>query len=192
MSQITEQLRKEIDTLDLEYVYEEKVCMVKVSKDLSGSFTVIRQEWQECAAPLPNTLKAMIALKAQVTSHSPCDDPNYARVFDGDIQGELVFAYMDSGSDRGYHVGKFEWHGGDALLVGKMSGVTNAGTHRACEPCDQGGHMEGRLDAIVVEGKFEGGRLLAVYVISYDTSGEAQDTGFSGALEGVLILPRER
>jgi hypothetical protein len=47
--------------------------------------------------------------------------------------------------------------------------------------------MEGRLDAVVVEGDHKGCRVLATYVINYDTSHQAQDTAVIGTLEGVLI-----
>jgi hypothetical protein len=92
-------------------------------------------------------------------------------------------------------LGRFEWAGAKSTLIGQMSGVTNAGTHRSpanpCEPCDQDGHMEGRLDAVVVDGEFQGCRVLATYVINYDTSDRAQDTAIVGTLEGVLISPCE-
>ena len=35
------------------------------------------------------------------------------------------------------------------------------------EECDAPGHMEGRLDAVVVKGQHEGCRLLAAYMIDF-------------------------
>jgi hypothetical protein len=191
---MNEQLHKEIETLDLGRPYEERMCMQVVSKDLRGQFYVKEQEMQECKSPACVTLKARLKFNAKVTPHSPCD-ARASRAFDGTIEGELLFAHIDSGEGRGYHLGRFEWAGADSALIGRMSGVTNAGTHRSpaapCEPCDQRGHMEGRLDAIVVDGKYQRCRVLATYVINYDTSDKAQDTAIIGTLEGVLICPCE-
>jgi hypothetical protein len=194
MSKITEQLLTEIETLDLEYPYRERICMWAVSKDLRGQFVVVEQEEQECKSPPCVTLKARLEFGAQVTPHAPCDAVA-SRVFDGTIEGELLFAHIENGYGRGYHLGRFKWAGAGSTLIGRMSGVTNAGTHRSpaapCEACDRRGHMEGRLDAVVVDGEHQGCRVLATYVIDYDTSHRAQDTAITGTLEGVLICPCE-
>ena len=194
MSKITEQLHKEIEALDLGHSYKERICMWAVSKDLKGEFVVVDQEEQKCRRPGCVTLKAHLKFKVQVTPHRPCDAVA-SRAFDGTIGGELLFAHIENGYGRGYHLGRFDWTGATSRLTGRMSGVTNAGTHRSpaapCEPCDRRGHMEGRLDAVVVEGDHKGCRVLATYVIDYDTSHEVQDTAIIGTLEGVLIRPCE-
>jgi hypothetical protein len=194
MSEITEQLHKEIETLDLGHSYKERICMWAVSKDLKGEFVVADQEEQKCRRPGCVTLKAHLKFKVQVTPHHPCDAVA-SRAFDGTIGGELLFAHIENGYGRGYHLGRFDWAGAASRLIGRMSGVTNAGTHRSpaarCEPCDRRGHMEGRLDAVVVDGDHKGCRVRATYVINYDTSHEAQDTAIIGTLEGVLICPCE-
>jgi hypothetical protein len=190
MSEITEQLRKEIERLDLAPSYKERICMQAVSKDLTGEFFDEKQERQTCAKPPCVTLKGWLKFKVQVTPHAPCDA---VAAFDGAISGELVFAYIKEGHGRGYHLGRFEWAGSRSTLIGRMSGVTNAGTHRApaapCEDCDRGGHMEGRLDAVVVRGEHEGCRVLATYVIDFDPGFEIQGTAVHGTLEGVSICP---
>jgi hypothetical protein len=194
MSEITEQLRNEIEALDLRPSYEEPICMQQVSKDLAGEFVVEQKEQLECAEPPCVTLKGWLTFRIDVTPHRRCDA---VPAFDGKIQGELVFAYINDGHGRGYHLGKFEWFGSASTLMGRMSGVTNAGTHRApataaCEDCDPGGHMEGRLDAVVVEGEHQGCRVLATYVIDFDAGTDVQDTGLrGGTLEGVSICPCE-
>jgi hypothetical protein len=194
MSEITERLHKEIETLDIGYPFKERICMWAVSKDLRGEFHVADQDEQRCKRPGCVTLKAMLEFKVQVASHRACDSVA-AQVFDGTIDGKLLFALIENGYGRGYHVGQFDWVGAKSNLVGRMSGMVNAGTHRSpaaqCEPCDRRGHMEGRLDAVVVDGEHKGCRVLATYVIDYDTSHQAQDTGIIGTLEGVLICPCE-
>jgi hypothetical protein len=190
MSEITEQLHKEIEALDLEPSYKERICMQAVSKDLRGDFSVERQEEQTCKEPPCVTLKGWLTFKVDVTPHKPCDA---VPAFDGQIKGELVFAYIKDGHGRGYHLGRFEWAGAGSMLMGRMSGVTNAGTHRApaqpCEPCDRRGHMEGRLDAVVVDGEYQGCRVLATYVIDFDPGSRVQSTAVHGTLEGVSICP---
>lgn len=193
MSEITEQLQNEIEALDLQPSYEEPICMQAVSKDLRGDFYVQEQETLECAEPPCVTLKGLVTFNVQVTPHPPCDA---VPAFDGTIDGELVFAYIKEGHGRGYHLGRFEWAGARSKLFGRMSGVTNAGTHRppanaACEPCDPAGHMEGRLDAVVVDGEYQGCRVLATYVIDFDPGSKVQSTAVYGTLEGVSICPCE-
>jgi hypothetical protein len=194
MSEITDRLHEEIAALDLGPSWEEPICMKRVSKDLMGQFTVVKQEMQECGEPHCMTLKGRMKFKVDLTPHPPCDA---APAFDGTIEGELLFAYIEDGHGRGYHLGKFEWAGSASKLMGRMSGVTNAGTHRApataaCENCDPGGHMEGRLDAVVVDGEHQRCRVLATYVMDFDPSSRVQSTGLrGGTLEGVLICPCE-
>jgi hypothetical protein len=191
MSEITEQLFNEIEALDLQPSYEERICMQAVSKDLRGDFVAAEQEEQRCKKPECVTLKGLVEFNVEVKPHDPCDA---VPAFDGMIKGQLVFAYIDDGQGRGYHLGRFEWTGA-SNLIGRMSGVTNAGTHREpaqpCEPCDRLGHMEGRLDAVVVEGEYEGCRVLATYVIDFDANRRVQDIPVYGTLEGVSICPCE-
>ena len=188
MIEITEQLHEEVVALDLGFLYEEQVCTWEVSKCLRGNFTVNEQEEQECGDPLCVTIKAMVEFKIEATPRSSYNTW-LSEAFDGPICGEMVCAYSHNGSDRGYHWGKFEWHGSASRLIGKMSGVANAGTYRGCGPCDRSGHMEGRLDAVVVDGKHEGCRVLASYVINLDKNSGAQNTRVDGVLEGVAIHP---
>jgi hypothetical protein len=187
MSTITEQLRKEIEKLDLGAYYKERICMWAVSKDLRGDFYGADRDRQECHEPDCLTLKGHVKVKAQARSHLPCDSAK-SRPLDGDIEGEIVFAHIENGYGRGYHIGKINWGSGASTLMGELSGVTNAGTHRPnCEPCDRRGHMEGRLDAVVVDGDHKGCRLVGAYAIDFDPSIDIRDSAFWGALEGVLI-----
>ena len=69
--------------------------------------------------------------------------------------------------------------------------MTNAGTHRPplmqCERCEEPGHMEGCLEAVVIEGQHKGCRLVATYAIRFDAGAAPQNTAFRGTVEGVLI-----
>jgi hypothetical protein len=192
MSVITEQLQGEIENLDLTPYYDERICLWEVSKDLRGEFVDTRTEDQKCQHPGCLTHKARLTFTVRVLTNHPCDSVA-ANGFDGEMKGELVFAYIENGHRRGDHVGKFEWYGSTSRLIGRMAGVTNAGTHRdpvgRCEPCDRRGHMEGRLEAVVIEGEHKGCRVLATYVINFDPGHQAQNTHVLGTLEGVLICP---
>jgi hypothetical protein len=143
MSSITDELQKDIENLDLATYYKERICMWQVSKDLRGELRVADQERQQCSKPDCLTLKGHVKLKAQARSHVPCDSV-VARPLDGDIEGEIVFVYIEDGHRRGYHIGKIKWGSPTSTLIGQLSGVTNAGTHRKplpdCEPCDRRGH----------------------------------------------------
>jgi hypothetical protein len=190
MSDITDQLRKDVERVDVGRFYREPICMWPVSKDLHGAFTVADQEQQSACL----TLKGRVKLKAQARSHLPCDSV-MSRLLEGEIEGEIVFAYIEDDDNRGYHVGKVTWYSDTSTLIGQLSGVTNAGTRRrlpGCEPCERRDHMEGRLDAVVVQGDHKGSRLLAAHRIDFATSMQDRSAAFWGALEGVLICDCER
>ncbi len=190
MSAITDALLKEIKKLDLGPYFKERICMLPVSKNLRGEFEQIDTDLQKCKRPDCETLKAVHAIKLEVRSNRPCDSVA-SRALDGTLAGKLLFAFIEDGNNRGYHIAKFDWSGSSSNLVGQMSGVANAGTHRPpvmrCEQCNEHGHMEGRLDAVVVKGDHKGCRLLATYAIEFDASSGSISTAVVGALEGVLI-----
>src|SRR5215210_1479929 len=171
MSAITDLLQKEIEGFDPVEHFREPVCMIRVSKDWKGEFRVADRAEQKCQDPHCTTVKGLIKLESKVQRHRPCDAVG-AGSLDGDIAGLLAFSYIDDGQRRGYHVGKVEWAGGGSKLIGKMTGVTNAGTHRAplmqCERCEEPGHMEGSLEAVVIEGQHKGCRLVATYAFEFD------------------------
>ena len=194
MSEITKNLQKYIESLDLSKYYKEQICMHPVSKDLKGRFEVREQKRHQCKKPDCVTLSAFLGMESKVVSHRPCDSVECLWL-DGDLVAELVFKYIQDGEHRGYHVGRIKWATAAGTLIGKLAGTTNAGTHREplmrCERCNERGHMEGRLDAVVVDGDYAGSRLLASYAISFDPGIGAQNTAIIGTLEGVLIQPCE-
>jgi hypothetical protein len=190
MSKITDLLQKEIEKLDPTQYYKEPICMIRVSKDWQGDFRVADRDLKKCEKPGCTTVKGLIKVESKIQRHQPCDAVGAASL-DGDISGLLAFSYIDDAQRRGHHVGKIDWTGTGSKLVGQMTGVTNAGTHRPplmqCERCEEPGHMEGCLEAVVVEGRHKGCRLVATYAIEFDPSIAPQDTAFRGTLEGVLI-----
>lgn len=190
MSDITDDILKGIKSLDPGRFYKERICMWRVSKDWRGEFRVGDRDRQECQKPGCVTLKAHVRFESKLRGHRPCDSVVSADL-DGQIEGEIVFSHIEDGQRRGCHVGRIEWQGQNSRLVGSMSGTTNAGTHRRplmdCERCEEPGHMEGFMEAVVVEGERKGCRVCATYMIEFDASVGWQDTAFRGAIEGVLI-----
>lgn len=190
MSTITDLLQKEIEGLDPTQYYKEPICMSRVSKDWHGEFKVAESNEQKCKDPRCLTIKGLIKFESKIQRHRPCDSIG-AAVLDGAMRGLIAFNYIEDGHRRGYHVGKLEWSGDGSRLVGQMNGVTNAGTHRPpltqCERCEEPGHMEGCLEAVVVDGQHKGCRLVATYAIEFDPGSAPQDTAFRGTIEGVLI-----
>jgi hypothetical protein len=190
MSRITDALQKEIEGSDPALYFKEPICMIRVSKDWKGEFRVADSADEKCLDPHCTTIKGLIKFESKVQRHQPCDAVASGSL-DGDIRGLLAFNYIDDGQRRGYHVGKLEWAGGASKLIGQMTGTTNAGTHRSpvvqCERCEEPGHMEGCLEAVVIEGQSEGCRLVATYAIEFDPAVAPQNTGCRGTLEGVLI-----
>lgn len=214
MSNITDQLRQQIEGLNLNLLYEEGFCMRLFSKDLTGDIFMEEMKDQGCECPpLPGedqlnttTRKQRVRFDINVAANRlrdpqerPCESEEL-QVLDGNLHGEvdnpetggLIFAHMTIDPiSRGFHAGKFEWKTNVMTLIGQISGTTNAGTHRMpvrdCESCHQVGNLQGRLDAVIVDGELKDGRVLASYLITFDPV--AGSSSISGTLEGLLICP---
>lgn len=94
------------------------------------------------------TLTPLQTLVLRLGSHQDCDSLGGA--LDGRIEvRDLVHVYDTDGKQRGLHGGHFRWESVIGLIFGKLSGITNAGTHRApafdeCQRCADP-VMEGQL-----------------------------------------------
>ncbi len=93
----------------------------------------------------------------KLSSHQPCDSKN-GKLLDGKLTARIIHGLINDGEERGAHYGKFQLTSVSGYIVrGQLWGITNAGTHHKpfgdCEPCDQKGHMEGRLAGEIQEGK---------------------------------------
>ena len=181
---------------DPRQLWTREVCLAAVSKNLRGDLRLLDREREECEKPECRTLKTDHGLKVEVRSHEPCDS-EAGRQLDGTLfVRRLIHALADgTGEGRGLHTGAFRWVGAQVAIEGRMSGVTNVGTHRqpvfqACQECDDRGYMEGRLCGRVVRARDErlvGCEVTAAYRILFDPSEGFQDTGVQGTLEGVLV-----
>jgi hypothetical protein len=110
--------------------------------------------------------------------------------------GRLVTAFEIDGEHRGFHAGDFEWTVTAGLKVaGRMSGVTNVGTHREpplkpCQKCDERGVMEGRLSGQVTTSQdpaLNGCQVIAAYRIRFDPSRKGGNGGWKARSKGLLF-----
>jgi hypothetical protein len=169
-----------------------------MSKDMKGELELNVQEEQKCEKPECRTLKTVHALKLVTGSHKPCES-KLGSLLNGTIVVErLVTAFDQDGEHRGFHAGDFEWSGSGFRAAGRMSGMTNVGTHRRpvfedCQQCDARGVMEGRICG-QVEAKIpeiNGCQIFGSYRIKFDSSTSGGSGSVQGVIEAVLICSCE-
>jgi hypothetical protein len=177
-------------------ILQKEWCLSALSKDLTGDLKLGDSKAHQCHTPPCKTLKTVHVLKLKVVGHAPCDSAP-AKALDGALTVDrLVTVFDQDGQHRGFHAGDFTWSGAGGLQVtGRMSGVTNAGTHRLpafkdCQKCDDRGVMEGRICGQIVSPNnppLNGCQVMAAYRIRFDTSATGGTGAVSGTLEGVII-----
>ena len=171
-------------------ILKQKMCLNPVSKNMKGVLKLSGNEEQKCEKPECRTLKTVHVLKMETSSHKPCESKPGALLNGTIVVERLVTAFDQDGNHRGFHAGDFEWSGSGFRASGRLSGMTNVGTHRKpvftdCQPCDARGVMEGRICGQVTEAKIpelNGCQIFGSYRIKYDSS----TTGGSGAVQGVI------
>jgi hypothetical protein len=171
-------------------------CVSALSKDGRGELKLADSKRHECHTPPCKSLKTVHQLKVQVAGHPPCDS-HVGALLNGVISVErLVTVFEEDGMHRGLHAGDFAWSGTAGVqITGRLSGVTNVGTHRLpvftdCQKCDDKGVMEGRLCGRIQspnQPQLNGCQVTAAYRIKFDPS----VTGGQGAVritvEGVIL-----
>jgi hypothetical protein len=178
---------------DPKAIFEKDFCVSPVSKDTKGDLKLGSSKEKKCSDPECRTLRTVHDLKVKITP-TQCDSPP-ARHLNGSLTAKLITAFDTDGNHRGFHSGDFTWTGVAGLTVkGRMSGVTNVGTHRdpikACQKCGDRGIMEGKLCGEVVQAgdtKLKGCQVIAAYRIKFDPSVGAISTAVVGTIEGVLV-----
>jgi hypothetical protein len=178
---------------DPKAIFTKEFCVSAASKDLKGDLKLGSRKEHKCSQPACKTLRTAHALKVKVVS-TRCDSPA-ARPLNGVLSVKLVTAFDTDGLHRGFHAGDFTLVGAGGLKVtGRMSGVTNEGSHRLpirdCQECGDLGIMEGRLCGRVVNpgnSRLRGCQVIAAYRISFDQSFEGGSGAVVGTLEGVVI-----
>lgn len=175
-------------------IFTERFCVNALSKDLKGKMLLLDSKPQKCPNPACVTLRTRNEMKSSVKG-TECDSP-LAKDFNGGLEfGNLATAYDQDGKHRGFHAADFVWLGANGLKVqGRMSGVTNEGSHRlpikACQKCSDIGIMEGRLCGVVTATQnpvLKGAQVIAAYRIKFDPTLKGVNGAVIGTIEGVIV-----
>ncbi len=171
------------------------LCLDEVSKDVKGELKIIDVDERACDKLGCKTLIVEHLLRAEVFSHR-CDS-ELGKLFDGTlVVRDLTTVFADgSGMRRGTHVARFQWRTAIGIVQGRMSGMTNEGTHRepafkGCQECGDVGVMEGQLCGRVVRAKdpaMRGVQVTAAYRFAFEPSDKGGEGGLAGTIEGVLV-----
>jgi hypothetical protein len=171
------------------------LCLDEVSKDVKGELSIIDADAHECRKLDCKTLTVEHLLRAELSSHN-CDS-ELGRKLDGRLTArDLTTVFVDgSGLRRGMHAATFVWRTAVGIIQGRMSGMTNEGTHRepafkGCQRCDERGVMEGRLCGRLVRAAdpaMAGAQVTAAYRFAFDPSEKGGEGALVGTLEGLLV-----
>jgi hypothetical protein len=174
---------------------EAELCLDELSKDARGELSFLDAERHECREDGCLTLRVQHALALELTSHT-CDS-KLGSLFDGRlVSKDLVSVFVaGSGERRGMHTGTFWWRSGAGIVQGRLSGMTNEGTHREpafdpCQRCDQRGVMEGRLCGQVVrpyDPSVAGAQVFGAYRLRFDPSEGGGQGAVAGTVEGLVV-----
>jgi hypothetical protein len=172
-------------------------CLYTLSKDLRGEVGEPEAERRQCRETECMTLTTVQPLRVEVTSHD-CDS-RIGLLLDGKFEvQDLVHVFDGDGSRRGIHSGTFRWASAGGLIIGELSGVTNAGTHRPnvmeCQSCKAPGFLQGQLCGTVVKVRDKSLRDAYVFGEYLLHLREPNGDGFKaqdviGTLEGVVGVP---
>jgi hypothetical protein len=184
---------------DPKLVFSEAVCIISVSKNLTGELSPPKQREQVCEQQHCKTLHTLCKLEATLRTNRPCDSER-ARILDGRfLVRDLATAYDTNLKHRGVHAGDFIWTGHGIELSGRMSGITNAGILRArifepaCEKCLEPLVMIGRICGHVTKASdphLARASIVAVYRFQLEAPPEPEKpVKFKGTLEGALVPP---
>jgi hypothetical protein len=173
---------------------EQRMCVSALSKTFEGRIGSPEPERRQCDDPPCLTLTTRQPLELGVRRFECDEDPvplgGVLRVVD------LVHVFDTSGERRGFHSGDFRWESERTLVFGRMSGITNAGTHHRpvldCQDCKAPGFLQGRLCGSIARAgdpALRGAHVFANYVLRVgDVSGEGiPEQRVLGTLEGVLV-----
>ena len=179
---------------DPKLILEKRFCLSNLSKDVKGEVALEVSKVQKCAKPKCVTLRTSNVFKLSLTNNT-CDS-TLAKDFNGSLTvTNLVTAYQADGMHRGFHAGDFVWAGANGLKVeGRMSGMTNEGTHRPpikdCQKCEEVGIMEGRLCGSVTASNnpdLKGCQVIAAYRFRFDATAKGIQGKLLGTVEGAII-----
>ncbi|GAA3643878.1 hypothetical protein [Microlunatus ginsengisoli] len=171
------------------------LCLDELSKDVKGELTIIDLDDHSCKKLDCRTRVVEHLLRAEVTSHR-CDS-ELGKLFDGQlIIRDLTTVFAGgSGLRRGIHAARFQLRTAIGIVSGRMSGMTNEGTHRepafkGCQECGDVGVMEGQMCGRVSRAKdpaMRGLQLTAAYRFAFEPDEKGGNGGLAGTIEGVVV-----
>jgi len=171
------------------------LCLDELSKNVEGELLLVEAERHECRELDCTTLTVEHLLRVKVSTHD-CDS-ELGKLFDGTlVSKDLTTVYVDgSGLRRGMHTATFAWRTSVGLVQGRMSGMTNEGTHReppfkGCQKCGDIGVMEGRLCGRLLRTenpKLVGAQVTAAYRFAFDATEKGGEGGLRGTIEGLVV-----
>lgn len=180
---------------DPRLMLEQRTCVTALSKTIEGRIGRPEPERRDCEDPRCLTLTTRQPLELRLDRFD-CDEDPAAAILGAIVVQDLVHVFDSSGDRRGFHSGDFRWESPPLLAFGRMSGITNAGTHHKpvldCQDCRAPGFLQGRLCGSIARAEdptLRGAHLLGNYVLRV---GDVVDDGIPeqrvlGTLEGVLI-----
>src|SRR4051812_1388190 len=173
------------------------ICLDELSKDVAGQLDVLRTERTECRELECTTLLVEHSLVLELRSHV-CDS-RIGALLDGILAArDLVTAFVGgSGERRGLHTGTFRWQAASTLIMGRLSGMTNEGTHREpafapCQQCDERGVMEGRLCGRILrseDASLVDSQVFGAYRVRFEPGEDGGSGGVTGTVEGLVLRP---
>jgi hypothetical protein len=183
---------------DPRHIQSDLMCLYAVSKDLEGKLALEESEIERCDDRECDTLKTRHVLALSVKSSRGECDSRESTALDGQLTArDLTSAFIEgSGDHRGFHAATFQWKNSGLIIAGTLSGVTNAGVHRApvfkeCQRCNEHGVMEGRLCGQIRRGPRElrGCNIIGVYLLRFDAGRAGGEGAVQGTFEGVIVCP---
>jgi hypothetical protein len=169
------------------------VCVSPISKNMDGGLDLVESEPEKCEKLECETLEAVHRFKFEIGGHD-CDG-EIGRLLDGALYGTMSHKFTKGdGTLRGVHEGIWRLRTGALVASGRLSGVTNAGTHRepvfdACQKCEDPGVMEGMMIGKVLRGtsRLVGCEIRCAYRIRYEADEKGGSGDARGTLEGGLV-----
>lgn len=171
------------------------LCLDELSKNVKGELLILDADGHDCRTFDCRTLVVSHAIRAEVSSHD-CDSKIGAR-FDGRLTvRDLTTVFTDgSGLRRGLHTATFQWRTPMGIVTGRMSGMTNEGTHRepafkGCQQCGDVGVLEGRLCGRLVrsrEPRLTGAQVTAAYRFAFEPTEKGGEGTLVGTIEGLVV-----
>jgi len=181
------------------YILEQTFCLYEISKDMweEGWLRLVFQERELCPERDCETFKTIHQLELPLRP-GPCDSdqsrPHNGRLYSCDLTHALNLR-NGTADGRGFHGGTFTWADQGFVASGTLSGITNAGTHRApfdpaCQRCDEVHFMEGRFCGIIrrsADRGLLGCQVFGAYRLQFAQELTAPRSGLRGILEGMIV-----